>query len=552
MKSVSSFDIFDTCIIRKCGTPRNLFDILSHRVFSVEVDDESRVEFVTCRISADDTTTYRHLYDTFNFSHPYLFDKERIMQMELECERLMMTPVLTMLKEVNSCRNRGDHIIFISDMYLPTDFLKDALKTYGFFKENDSIYISGDCGYKKSDGALYKFIKDKESIQYNNWRHYGDNQISDIQVPKELGITTHLINHNYLPFEQLWINHSNNLSFHTGGIMAGIGRSINLSTKNTPHNAFAIDITAPLMTTFAMRIMTDAANRGIKRLFFCSRDCFALYHVAKKMCKVISSVEPIYFHTSRDALYNTNEKELIKYLHFIKIANNETKVGIVDIRSTGRSLQYINEVLERNGYNTIFGYYLEMYCSNYYIDGIPPYYCEVNRLYCDLFTHHHPILEKFFSLSTEDKTAGYKDNQYVLIDSSVDKDCIIKDIDKLSEINLNILCKYADYFIETELYRHCTEVFLSFVIPTLKHFFSNPYKEYLYSLKNLYVLQENGSLIPYIETATPKPIINFLRNRHNSKSKIVRFLTKKFEKLLQNKTPEKPVWWPEGNKVLNS
>lgn len=549
---VSSFDIFDTCIIRKCGAPKNLFDILSYRVFSIETDVEQRVEFVTNRISADDTSTYNHLYDTFQYSHPALLEKETIMQKELECEREMMVPVYTMLQEVNKCREKGDHVIFISDMYLPTEFLKKSLFELGFFKESDSIYVSGDCGAKKEDGTLYQLIKEKESLQYSNWQHFGDNPKSDIQRPNELGITTHIIHYDYLPYEQIWINKSNNLSFHTGGIMAGIGRSVFFSTENNPHNAFAVDITAPLLTTFAVRIMTDAAKRGIKRLYFCSRDCFALFHVAKKIKKVIPSVEPVYFHTSREAIYNTKEDELLNYLTTIEIANTDNVVGIVDIRSTGKTLKYLNEVLHRNGYKSIFGYYLEMYCSNYYIDSVPPYYCEVNRLYCDLFTHHHPILEKFFSLCPENRTIGYVNNNYVLEEVSEDKDYIVENNEKLSEINLDILCKYADYLIETGLYRHSTELFHFFIIPTLKRFFTSPYKEYLYSLRNLYILQEDGSYTPYIETISNKPKIKIIQKARNSRFKIVRFINKKIEMLIKHEKPSKHFWWPEGTSIFNS
>ena len=140
---VSSFDIFDTCVVRKCGAPHNLFDVLSYRVFYKEVSEEHRIEFITQRLAADDSSSLDHLYSTFCYSHPFLLPKSEIMQKELNCEREMMVPVRSMLEEVNRCRQRGDRIIFISDMYLPTSFIQTALSELGFFKENDSIYING-------------------------------------------------------------------------------------------------------------------------------------------------------------------------------------------------------------------------------------------------------------------------------------------------------------------------------------------------------------------------------------------------------------------------
>ena len=549
---ISSFDIFNTCVVRKCGAPRNLFDVLSYRVFSRGVSTEQRLEFIACRLASDDSSTFSHLYETFDYTHPLLLSKESIMQKELECEYEMMVPVDIMKMEIEQCRDRGDHIIFISDMYLPTDFLKRSLSEFGILREEDTLYVSGDCGHKKSDGTLFQFIQERENLDFSKWHHYGDNPHSDIQIPCNLGIKTHLVNHKYLPYEQKWIDNSNNITYHTGGIMAGIGQSIYLSTEDNLHKAFAIDISAPLTTAFAMRIMYDAEKRGLKRLYFCARDCYALYHVAKKIERVTPSVEPVYFYTSREALYNTNEKNLIDYLVHIGMANTDNHVGIVDIRSTGNSPRYLNEILQKNNYNPVFGYYLEMFCSDFFTKGMFPYYCEINRLYCDLFSHHHPILEKFLSICPDNKTIQYSKQAHLLSETPLYEDYYIEGLEKLSAINLSILCKYADSFIETELYRHCDEMFQYFVIPTLKQFFSHPYKKYLFSLRYLHILQEDGSSIPYIEETVTGIPLKIAQIAKASKIRIVRRLMKFLMRMMHIKPLPKDVWWPEGTKIYNS
>ena len=549
---VSSFDIFDTCVVRKCGAPKNLFDVLSYRVFSKEVSDEERLEFITCRLAADETSTLKHLYDTFEYAHPFLLSKKEIMQKELECEREMLVSVNALQQVVSQCRERGDRIIFISDMYLPTESLKEILSEKGFFHGNDGLYVSGDCGCKKEDGTLFQLIREQEHIEMDEWHHYGDNLNSDVLIPGGLGITTHPVNHKYLPYEQNWIDSGNDEKYHTGGIMAGIGRSISLSTAWSSHNAFAIDISAPLTAAFAMRIMTDAANRGVKRLYFCSRDCYALYYVAKRLEKVVPSVEAIYFHTSREALYDTKEEDLMAYLIHIGLACVDSRVGVVDIRSTGKSLKHLNEVMQRHGYNPVFGYYLEMFCSGFYIEDVPPYYCEINQLYCKLFTQHHPILEKFFSLCPEKRSVGYVGNNYILEETSQGEDYIVDDIEELSEINLSILCKYADYFVETELYHHSTEMFHFFVMPMIKHFFANPCKDYLLSLRHLLVLQEDGSYIPYIEETATGLSLKIAQKAQKSKIRSVRRLMKLIMRVAHIKPLPRFEWWPEGTKVYNS
>ena len=48
-----SFDIFDTCIIRTCGYPHNVFDLLAIAVLGNKSSNSLRADFVNIRISAE-------------------------------------------------------------------------------------------------------------------------------------------------------------------------------------------------------------------------------------------------------------------------------------------------------------------------------------------------------------------------------------------------------------------------------------------------------------------------------------------------------------------
>lgn len=551
---ISSFDIFDTCVVRKCGVPKNLFDVLSYRVFSGKVSTEQRLEFIACRLAADDSSSFNHLYDTFDYTHPLLLSKEGIMQKELECEHEMMVSVEMIKKEIEQCRDRGDHIIFISDMYLPTDFLKQTMLELGILREEDTLYVSGDCGYRKCDGTLFQFIRDKERLDFSKWHHYGDNLHSDIQVPNSLGITTHLVNHRYLPYEQNWIDKSNNITFHTGGIMAGIGRSLFHSIPPSPHNAFAIDIVAPFFVTLSLRIISDAQRRGITKLFFCSRDCFGMYHVAKKLEKVNNSVKVYYFYSSREALYNTNVNDLLAYLDHIGLASKNENVGIVDIRSSGKSLRYINDLLMQNGYNSVFGYYFEMYCTGEYHKNVPPYYCEFNRLYQNIVSIHHCLFETFFSLCPEGKTTGYNNLHPVIDGNTSNDDYYILNIDILSSINLSILLRYTDFFIQNELFRYYNEIYTEYVIPSLIGFLQHPKKDYLQSLTQLYIRLDNGSYVPYIAMRDKGYKTALWMTNFSQKTKIrtIRRAIKFTMRIMRLNPIDESVWWEDGTNIINN
>ena len=217
---VSSFDIFDTCLVRKCGTPEGFFDVFSMRVFDGEVEEWARQEFVAARRMAEQSlpsssTTLKQIWDTFKWTHPQLKSKDCLCQLEQEMERELLVPVLKMRDKVNECRIHGNHIIFISDMYLSSAFLCDAMREHGFLQEGDSLYVSCECNAEKNSGELFKYICEKEGLSFHRWHHYGDNKHSDYQVPRKLGIMSTLVKHEYSPYQKQWVDNNNSLGFNS-------------------------------------------------------------------------------------------------------------------------------------------------------------------------------------------------------------------------------------------------------------------------------------------------------------------------------------------------
>ena len=45
MKKIYSFDIFDTCLIRSCGHPQNILDILTFNILGKNTDKEILADF---------------------------------------------------------------------------------------------------------------------------------------------------------------------------------------------------------------------------------------------------------------------------------------------------------------------------------------------------------------------------------------------------------------------------------------------------------------------------------------------------------------------------
>ena len=190
MNLTSSFDIFDTCLIRSCGSASAMFDILSLEAFTKPVSDDIRHGFILARINAESHNSLQLIYDNLNFSHEHLLPTEKLIENELLLEDMLLNPVKRTLDLINRCRKKGHRIIFISDMYLPSSFLCKQLEKHGFWRDGDTLFVSNEVNKTKSTGELFKYIAKKENLNIKKWHHYGDNLRSDVIVPHKLGIKT--------------------------------------------------------------------------------------------------------------------------------------------------------------------------------------------------------------------------------------------------------------------------------------------------------------------------------------------------------------------------
>jgi len=516
---ISSFDIFDTCLIRKCGTPECFFDVFSLRAFNGEIEEWVRQEFVAARRLTEQSLwdnsyyTLQDIWEAFIWNHPLLKPKEELCRLEQEMEREMLVPVLTMLDKVNECRKKGDKIVFISDMYLPSEFLVDVMRRHGFYQDGDSLYVSCECKAAKYDGALFRYVKDKEGLKsYRRWHHYGDNKQSDYKAPRKLGIKTTLINHAYTPYQQQWVDNDFSLGFKYPSVLAGIGRALHYSTEWTTHTDFVLDVIAPFYCSLVFRMMKDAERHGIKRLYFCARDAYMMFLIAEKYKHLFPSIECVFLYISRAALYKGDDEAKIAYFKSIGLATKEDHVGIIDIRSTGRTLVYLNEYLESKGCNVVRGYYYELFCravdvsqeyypTDYYTELSDRYDIVKERLYGDFSR----VFEVLFPLNVLPKTIGYKKTTegvepvFETINEDIDVDQVyVEDKQRWADIHSRLMTLFADYYVQSGLFQYSDEVF-RLSNNTICRFITMPTMPYLSALQCLHGKRMGTEWIPYVK-----------------------------------------------------
>lgn len=312
MKHYYSFDIFDTCFVRACGSPHNIFDLLAYQILGEKSEESLRMDFAAIRIegerkarlhSGKKEVTLTDIYDCCSFEGLTSMDKQQIAAAEIEIEREQLVPVYSMLQKIEELHRIGESIYYISDMYLPQEFIHELLVEHGFWQSGDKLYVSCVSGKTKRDGSLFKQVAEENAIVYRHWHHWGDNRYSDYRVPKRLGIKAHLVNHKFAYYERYLLKQDYFPGFFVNQHMAGISKAVRLSFPNDVRYTFAADLIAPLYVPFVYSILKDASERGIRKLFFLARDGYILYKIAENLIEMFPEIEIRYIYVSRSALY---------------------------------------------------------------------------------------------------------------------------------------------------------------------------------------------------------------------------------------------------------
>lgn len=522
---ISSFDIFDTCLLRKCGTPENFFDVLSLFAFTAEPEEWARQEFVAARriaqVQAGEANPHYTLQDiwrAFSWSHSLLKSPNELCQLEQDMEEDMLVPVLSMREKVNECRKQGHKILFISDMYLSTEFLTDVMRKCGFYQDGDALYVSCDCNASKWNGDLFRYIKDKEGLRsYCHWHHYGDNKRVDYDIPKKLGICCTIIRHAYTPYQQEWINNDYSLGYKYPSILAGMARALRYSTEWTTHTDFVLDIVAPFYCSWIYQVMNDAQKRGIKRLYFCARDAYQIHKIALTMQLYFPEVGVEYVYISRAALYKEDNTEAkLAYFKRIGLATTTDKVAIVDTTTSGKTLIVLNEFLKSCGCKEVTSYYFLLWNK---VNGVDRTKYDVQvydqyDIYRNGYLRRYPIFENLFSLNKELSTIDYAyDNGIagpVFTQKKMLGDVEIRDDVDWVSVHSQLLVDFTHLFMRLREFTYANLIFDNIGIRSLRQFCHKPIRNYVTALSNMYYIdQDDKREYVYIKK------LNVFRRRKN-------------------------------------
>lgn len=316
MRRVSSFDVFDTCLTRRTAAPGDIHHDVAFRILrdlGLPADEANTQNLVAARVHAERLTRgARQPADTTlkciweQVANVYGWPSaDAAMAHELAVEEEMLVPIAESLRLVREARATGSRIVFVSDMYLPVDFIRRLLIEHGIAGTEDAIYVSGDVGKTKLSGELFKHVLLEEMISPNQMAHVGDNHVSDVAVPRELGIHATLFEPTrFRRAERVLLEGSP--APRLASKIAGAMRAYRLQPFPSGDGT-AVDLASQFLGPFCLAlgswILRTAQKSEVRRLYFLSRDSQLLWKVCRALAPRFGNIDCRYLYVSRQSLY---------------------------------------------------------------------------------------------------------------------------------------------------------------------------------------------------------------------------------------------------------
>jgi len=203
--SVLSIDFFDTLITRSLAQPTHVFALMEQQLIRSHGDSWrgfaiARVEAEQrARRSAANEDEYRDV--TFDEIGLHLArqlalnisDRDMVMALERETELQLAQVVPFGAAITEAARSRGMRVLVVSDNYMPANHLLSMAHRAGYLWMTESdILVSCEHGGMKHNGMLWPVVLTVLNVPAGSILHVGDDESADGEVPRTLGIATHV------------------------------------------------------------------------------------------------------------------------------------------------------------------------------------------------------------------------------------------------------------------------------------------------------------------------------------------------------------------------
>jgi hypothetical protein len=315
---IASIDVFDTALTRLVGQPDSLFLLLGYHLADRGLIALSPELFARSRRSAEALSrcnapngepTIAEIYETVRWMLGVSAEtSNRILQEELALESRLLRGVPSaraMVEELQVATGREP--VFLSDTYLPSDFLRGELARLLGIQKPIELMVSCEWRKAKRTGELFSAFLREHVAQPEHLLHFGNDAVSDGSAPARLGIRTRIFKDTDLDrYEAVLESHR----WETGGVTSLFAGASRMARLRVPSQGYresvirdvAAGVAAPVLVSYVLWTLRRASELNIKRLYFVSRDGEVLLDIASSLRERLGlDIELRYLYGSRQA-----------------------------------------------------------------------------------------------------------------------------------------------------------------------------------------------------------------------------------------------------------
>lgn len=189
---VRTYDVFETVLVRSVSPPAAVFDVVGRRAVALGLLECSPAAFGRARDWAEaralrwsgDRTSLEGIYR--EVCHALRLDPEvggRLAELELDVERALLRSWPAARRMVAQERAASGRVVYVSDMYLPADFIEEQLRRHGLFEDGDVLFVSHAHGATKRTGALFPEVARALGVRTQDLVHHGNDLRHDVRGP---------------------------------------------------------------------------------------------------------------------------------------------------------------------------------------------------------------------------------------------------------------------------------------------------------------------------------------------------------------------------------
>ena len=344
-----SMDVFDTTLVRRCGSPESLFLLLGRHLAASGVIPTSAEIFARARSRADEevwrragsmdadvdlTRIHTEVARLLELS-PGIVPELVASELALEHRLLATSPRAQQL--LADARSSNTEVAFVSDTYLTHHQLTRLLNDRALLRRDDLCLASGADLGSKASGSIFDHLHGA-GARGGRIVHVGDHLHSDVASPRRRGLDAVWLPEGRLNRYERVLDEGRWESAGLSSSFAGASRLARLHSLETdPHEQaiteVAAGVAAPLLIGYVLWVLARARAEGIARVRFLARDGQVLTRIAHELTERLGlDIDVGYLMVSRRstnlaATFNADEHELAWVLRDLEDAPLAASLG---------------------------------------------------------------------------------------------------------------------------------------------------------------------------------------------------------------------------------